>query len=113
VARITLGFARFGLGLVIGLGYLALRPLARRIQREANGPGQDDAPVHQRLVWVVGLLTVLTLGFYLFIWFGQSWRDLKRGVGHLDMSPSSHVWAMAMGFDFFSRVRAHFRTINE
>ena len=28
------------------------------------------------------------------------------------MSPSSHVWAMAMGFDFFSRVNKHFRTIN-
>jgi hypothetical protein len=62
---------------------------------------------------VVVLLTILTLGFYLFIWFGQSWSELTRSAGNLGMTSSSHQWAMAMGFDFFTRVRAHFRTINE
>lgn len=113
VVRIKLGVALFVLGLGLGLGYLALRPLVRRSPRAATVLGQGDVPVHQRPVWVVVVLTVLTLGFYLFIWFGQSWSDLKRGGGQLDMSPSSHPWAMAMGFDFFSRFRAHFRTINE
>ena len=62
---------------------------------------------------MVVLLTILTLGFYLFISFGQSWSELTRGVGGLDRSPSSHLWAMAMGFDFFARVRVHFQTIND
>ncbi len=109
IGRIELSLALLVLGLVIGLGYFALRPLLRRSQRL----GQEAAPVQQRPIWVVVLLTILTLGFYLYIWFRQSWSDLERGGGDLDTSPSSHLWAMAMGFDFFSRVRAHFRTINE
>ncbi len=113
VGWIELGIILFVLGLGLGLGYLALRPLLHRSRRRAEIPEHPDAPVHQRPIWVVVLLTILTLGFYLFIWFGQSWSDLKRGVGNLDRSPSSHLWAMATGFDFFARVRAHFQTIND
>jgi len=113
VGWIELCITLFVLGLVIGLGYLVLRPLLRRSRRRVEIPGHPDPPVHQRPIWVVVLLTILTLGFYLFIWFGQSRSDLSRGVGALDRSPSSHLWAMAMGFDFFARVRAHFQTIND
>jgi hypothetical protein len=61
----------------------------------------------------VVVLTILTLGFYLFIWFGQSWSDLQRGGVPLDMSPSSHLWTMAMGpINGFRRITTHFRTIN-
>ena len=99
-------------GLGAGLGYLARRPLVHRPARRKRTPAQVDGPVQQRPLWVVVLLAILTLGFYLVIWFRQSWSDLQRGGVPLDMSPSSHVWTMAMGFDFFSRVTAHFRTIN-
>jgi hypothetical protein len=61
----------------------------------------------------VVVLTVLTLGIYLHVWFGRSWSELARVAGDLDMTASSHQWAMAMGFDFSSRVRAHFHAIND
>ena len=110
--RLQLGLTLFVLGLVIGLGYLALRPLFRRAGR--NSPEADvEAPLAQRPIWLVVLLTVLTLGMYLHFWFGRSWSELTRVAGTLDMSTGSHLWAMAMGFDFFARVRAHFQTINE
>ena len=113
IGRIELSITLFFIGLVVGLGYLVLRPFIRRSGRRGAPPMQADAPVRQRPIWVVVLLTILTLGAYLYIWFGQSWAELTRVAGKLDMSRSSHLWAMAMGFDFFFRVRAHFRTINE
>ena len=112
IGWIELSIALVMVGLGLGLWFLARRPLVPRPARRKRTPAQTEGPVQQRPLWVVGLLAILTLGFYLVIWFRQSWSDLQRGGVPLDMSPSSHVWAMAMGFDFFSRVNAHFRTIN-
>lgn len=111
VSRIELAIVLFALGLVISLGYLALRPLIRRLQRGMPA-AHAGTPVKQRPIWVVLVLSIFTLGMYLFVWFGQSWSELTRVAGKLDKSPSSHLWAMT-GFGYFSRVRAHFRTINE
>jgi hypothetical protein len=87
-----------------------LRLLTRRAR---PSPAPTATPVRQRPIWLVAALTVLTLGMYLHVWFGQSWSELTRATGKLDMSASSHQWALAMGFDFFARVRAHFRAIND
>jgi hypothetical protein len=80
---------------------------------ELEQRADDDrtCQVQQRPIWVVVLLTILTLGVYLVLWLRQSWSDLQRGGIPLDMSPSSHAWALAMRVDFFSRVNTHFRTI--
>lgn len=112
IGWIELSIVLVMVGLGLGLWYLARRPLVHRPARPKRKGAQADGPVQQRPLWVVVLLAILTLGFYLVIWFRQSWSDLQRGGVPLDRSPSSHVWAMAMGFDFFSRVNAHFRTIN-
>jgi hypothetical protein len=112
VGRIELAIALFLLGLTIGLA-VAMRSLIRRFRRRGGPSTHRDEPIQQRPLWLVVLLTILTLGMYLHVWFGQSWSALTRLAGDLDLSPSSHQWAMAMGFDYFARVRAHFQTINE
>ena len=100
-------------GLAFGLLFLVRRMLVHRAERWTSTPAPVERPVPQRPLWVVVVLTILTLGFYLFIWFGQSWSDLKRGGVNLDMSPSSHLWTMAMGpINGFRRITTHFRTIN-
>jgi hypothetical protein len=109
VGRLEFGLILFVLGLAIGLSCLVWS-LIRRGRASPTPPG---TPVSQRPIWLVVVLTVLTLGMYLHVWFGRSWSELARVAGPLDLSTGSHQWAMAMGFDFFSRVRAHFHAINE
>ena len=37
------------------------------------------------------MLTVLSLGAYIPIWFGLSWAELKRETGDASMSPLAHA----------------------
>lgn len=41
----------------------------------------------RRPLWLVGALTVLSLGAYIPIWYGLSWAELKRETGDGGASP--------------------------
>lgn len=67
----------------------------------------NNTPVVQqprrRPLWLVGALTVLSLGAYIPIWYGLSWAELKRetddggsspmarGTGDAGMQPLAHA----------------------
>jgi hypothetical protein len=76
-------------------------------------PAYAAWPTRQRPAWVVALLTIVSLGFYWPIWFGQSWSELKRVVRDPGMSPGWHAFSLAVPFYSWNRVLVHFRTINE
>jgi hypothetical protein len=91
VGRLQLGFVFLVLGLAIGLGYLALRPVLRRWRGGSISPVPPGSPVYQRPIWLVVVLTMLSLGIYLHVWFGRSWSELTRVAGKPDMSTGSHL----------------------
>jgi hypothetical protein len=62
---------------------------------------------------VVVVLSLLTLGFYWPIWFGQTWSELKRVVRDPGMSPVGHTLSLAVPIYSLFRIGAHYRTINE
>jgi hypothetical protein len=50
-----------------------------------------DIPPRRRPLWLVGLLTVLSLGIYLPLWFGFTWAELRRETGDERMQPLAHA----------------------
>lgn len=70
-------------------------------------------PIRQRPIWVVVLLTIFSLGFYLPVWYGQSWSELKRIVRDPGMSPFWHALTLYVPIYSWFRMHSHFSLINE
>lgn len=68
-------------------------------------------PLRQRPVWLVVLLTVVTSGAYLLVWFGVSWAEMKRVVRNPGMSPVGHALSLMIPILGLFRVYAHFQMI--
>src|SRR6185503_4599395 len=71
-----------------------------------------DVPPRRRPLWLVGLLTVLSLGIYLPLWLGFTWAELRRETGDERMQPLAHALSVFIpGFGAW-QVHRHFALIN-
>jgi hypothetical protein len=50
-----------------------------------------DIPPRRRPLWLVGFLTVFSLGIYLPLWLGFTWAELRRETGDERMQPLAHA----------------------
>lgn len=71
-----------------------------------------DIPPRRRPLWLVGLLTVLSLGIYLPLWLGFTWAELKRETGDERMQPLGHALSVFIPGYGAWQVYRHFAFIN-
>ena len=66
----------------------------------------------RRPLWLVGVLTVLSLGAYLPIWYGLSWAELKRETGDARMFPLAHALSIFVPAYGLWQAYQHFRLLD-
>jgi len=67
----------------------------------------------RRPLWLVGALTVLSLGAYIPIWFGLTWAELRREDGDRRKDPVAHALSIFVpGYNAWQAHR-HFRAIGD
>lgn len=76
-------------------------------------PVPSTVDVAERPVWLVVALTVLTLGLYQIVWLGMTWAQMKRELQDDSMRPWGHALSLFVPIYGWTRVHAHYRTINE
>jgi hypothetical protein len=69
--------------------------------------------MRRRPLWLVGALGICTWGFYLLLWLGLTWSEMKRELNDDDMHPFWHVLTQLVPFYSWERVHAHFALIND
>lgn len=74
--------------------------------------GGEDCPIWRRPLWLVVVLTLVTSGSYLLVWFGVSWAELKRLARNQGMSPVGHALSLLIPILGLYRVHAHFRMLD-
>ena len=62
-------------------------------------------------MWLVALLTVLSLGIYLPIWLGFTWAELRRETGDQRMQPLWHALSLFVPGYGYWQVYRHFALI--
>jgi hypothetical protein len=68
-------------------------------------------PPRRRPLWLVGLLTVLSLGIYLPLWLGFTWAELRRETGDQRMVPIGHALSVFVPGYGYWQVYRHFALI--
>ena len=88
---------------------------AYRTDLRSSPPSMDypDPAIRQRPVWLVVLLSIVTLGFYPIVWLGINWSAMKGEVGDPGMSPWGHALAQFVPIYNWFRFHAHFALIQE
>jgi hypothetical protein len=62
-------------------------------------------------LWLVALLTVLSLGIYLPLWLGFTWAELRRETGDKRMQPLWHALSVFIPGYGYWQVYRHFLLI--
>lgn len=91
-------------------------PLQSPPSRTQWRPASSHDPlvdVAQRPLWLVVALTLLTLGLYQIVWLGITWAEMKRELRDDSMRPWGHALSLFVPIYGWTRVHAHYRTINE
>jgi hypothetical protein len=65
-------------------------------------------PPRRRPLWLVALLTVLSLGIYLPLWMGFTWAELRRETGDQRMHPLGHALSVFIPGYGYWQVYRHF-----
>src|SRR5712692_8926604 len=66
----------------------------------------------RRPLWVVGALTVLSIGVYIPIWFGLTWAELRHEKQDASMSPLGHAMSIFVPVYGVWQAYRHFRVID-
>ncbi len=70
-----------------------------------------EGPPRRRPLWLVLALSVLSFGFYIPIWFGLSWRELRRELADERMEPMWHGASILVPVYGFVQAHRHFRLL--
>jgi hypothetical protein len=70
-----------------------------------------DIPPRRRPLWLVAVLTVLSLGIYLPLWLGLTWAELRRETGDKKMVPLGHALSVFVPGYGYWQVYRHFALI--
>ncbi len=74
-------------------------------------PAAEQAP-RRRPLWLVLALSILSVGFYIPIWFALSWQELKRELADLGMQPAWHGASIFLPVYGFFQAHRHFRALD-
>ncbi len=69
-------------------------------------PRSSHCP-HLRPLWLVGLLSLATLGLYFPVWMGVTWSEMKRELHDERMHPFWHALSYFVPLYGLFRVHAH------
>lgn len=84
---------------------------SRSCARTARSDRGTRDPPRRRPLWLVALLTVLSLGIYLPLWLGFTWAELRRETRDQRMQPLGHALSVFVPGYGYWQVYRHFALI--